>query len=105
MAEDKGTQLSTEIVTVTVVNPNGDVQEHKKEYKALKFPLDVPLARVEASVGATINVGNYQSLRVDCRVTRNCLDSTEAIADMQKHLFKRVTEFLDAAIDTAKKKV
>ena len=99
----QGAKLSTEIVTVTVSDPNGNVKEQKKSYKVVKYPVGVPTATVEASVGATINIGNFQSLKLDCRVMRNCLDSDEAITDMQKSLFTRVTNYLDAAIKTAKK--
>lgn len=98
----QGEKLSTEVMIVTVNNPDGTLKDQKKKYKVVKFPKEVPTATIEAAVGATINVGNYQSLRVDCRVTRNCVDSPEAIGDMRKALFKDVMQHLDEAIEEAK---
>lgn len=98
----KDAKLTTEVVTVTVTNPDGTLKDQKKSYKVVKYPKELPVAQIEASVGATINVGNYQSLRVDCRVMRNCLDTDEAVKDTQKSLFKQVREYLDEAIEGSK---
>ncbi len=98
-------KLAVEIVVVTIGPSNGKISEQKKSYKGMRFPEGVAIAEVEASVGATINVGNYESMRVDCRIKRNCIDSAKAITETQDKLFKRVIKHLDSAIKKVKEEM
>ncbi len=85
--------VASEEITVTVGGKTA-----KKSYVVHTFPANVPLASVEIGIGMTKNMGDYNSLKIDVRVKRNCLDCEPAIQDTQKRLYLKVAEMLDEVL-------
>lgn len=57
------------------------------------------LAQVSFSIGYTINLGNYESKRIDIGVTRPCVDEDKEITKVFKALVKDVNEKIDTLLD------
>lgn len=57
--------------TTSVSSPSGDTSE-REVVERETFPKDVEPAYVRVAVGATHNLGEYQSLRIDVAVTLPC---------------------------------
>lgn len=99
MAASTSKVVAAEEITVTVGGATA-----KKSYVVHTFPANIPLATVEVGVGLTKNMGDYNSLKVDVRVKRNCLDCEPAIQDTQKKLYVKVVAMLDEVMKHAESK-
>lgn len=68
-------------------------------------PVDAskPMARVRFAAGATLNMGNFESLRYDVAVEVPCKPARESIDMAYDYARKLVDEKLQAEIDAARK--
>lgn len=94
-----GKVVAAEEITVTVGGATA-----KKSYVVHTFPANIPLASIEVGVGLTKNMGDFNSLKVDVRIKRNCLDCESAIQDTNKKLYTKAVELLEEAMKYAESK-
>lgn len=82
-------------LTIDAHYPDGP-KTSRQTIKVRPFPADVPLAEVSVGGSITKNLGNYESLRVNCSVTLPT--AVEEIDAAYKHAWKLVEDQLTAKV-------
>ena len=64
-----------------------------------KIPQQTGFATVGLSLGATINMGDYQSARVDCFIIRNVPDNDKTISKAYTDISRKLSDELSRQIE------
>jgi len=82
--------MKVEPTLIEVVSQfKGDVPYDSTEFINVRsFESGIEPARVEAGISHTINLGDYESLKIHCNVTLPCHPHPEEIKRAQDHAFE-----------------